>query len=118
MIQITSDENSNIVYTTSSGTLQGGDYDRLLPFVEDKIKRHGKIRWYFEMKDFSGWKPDALLKDLQFDVRHVRDFEKVAMVGEKKWQEWLTGLMKPFISATVKFFLLSDREKAKAWIEE
>lgn len=118
MIQITSNDNSNIVYTSSSGVLEKSDYDELLPLVEDKIRQFGKIRLYFEMHDFKGWKADALFKDLQFDFRHARDFEKVAMVGEKKWQEWMTELMKPFTTAGVKFFTFDDRERAKAWVEQ
>lgn len=118
MIQITSNDNSNIVYTSSSGTLEKSDYEKLLPLVEDKIHQFGKIRLYFEMHNFKGWKPDALLKDLQFDFRHARDFEKVAMVGEKKWQEWMTELMKPFTPAGVRFFTFDDREQAKAWVEQ
>ena len=116
MIQIQSEDNSNIVYTTSSGTLEKKDYDALLPLVEQKIQQFGKIRLYFEMTDFTGWKPDAFLRDLNFDIKHVKDFEKVAMVGDKKWQELITGLMKPFTPATIKFFPLTDKEKAKEWV--
>lgn len=118
MIQITSNDNSNVVYTISSGTLEKNDYDKLLPLVEDKIERFGKIRWYFEMNHFTGWKPDTFLRDLQFDIKHAKHFEKVAMVGETKWQEWITDIMKPFTSGTVKYFNLSEREKAKRWIEQ
>jgi hypothetical protein len=40
------------------------------------------------------------------------------MVGEKKWQEWMTDLMKPFASAQVHFFESDDKEEAKKWIAE
>ncbi|HEU5145903.1 MAG TPA: STAS/SEC14 domain-containing protein, partial [Chryseosolibacter sp.] len=84
MIQISSDSDSNVIYTTSSGTLHKSDYDKLLPLVEDKIRHFGKVRLCFEMTNFSGWTADAMFKDIMFDIRHARDFEKVAMVGDKK----------------------------------
>jgi hypothetical protein len=118
MIQIQSDNNSNIVYTISSGTLEKKDYDTLLPLVEQKIKEFGKIRLYFEMSNFTGWKPDAFLRDLNFDIKHVKDFDKIAMVGDKKWQEMITGLMKPFTPAAIRFFPLTEKERAKEWVEQ
>lgn len=118
MIQITSNDDSNIVYTTSSGSLEKTDYDKLLPLVEDKIEQFGKVRLFFEMKDFSGWKPEAFVSDLKFDIKHAKDFEKVAMVGDKRWQEVVTAMMKPFTPAAVRFFGLNEREMAKAWVEQ
>ena len=46
------------------------------------------------------------------------DFEKIAMVGEKKWQEWMTEIMKPFTSAEIKYFSTEERDDARKWIEE
>ncbi|KKN24951.1 hypothetical protein LCGC14_0889710 [marine sediment metagenome] len=40
------------------------------------------------------------------------------MVGETKWQDWMTQLMKTFTAADIKFFDLKDKEKAKTWIQE
>ena len=50
------------------------------------------------------------------DLKHADDYEKIAMVGEKKWQEWITRFMKPFTNAEVRYFDL--KEKAKAWISQ
>jgi hypothetical protein len=40
------------------------------------------------------------------------------MVGDKKWQELMTGLMKPFTPAAIKFFPLDEKERAKEWVEQ
>jgi hypothetical protein len=118
MIQIKTSEDSNIIYTTSSGKLDKKDYQELLPMVEAKIAKHGKVRWFFEMDHFQGWELDTFWKDIKFDIKHIHDFEKVAMVGEKKWQEWMTKSMKPFISADIKYFNLSERQIADQWIKQ
>jgi hypothetical protein len=118
MIRLSTSDDSNILFTTSSGTLDKNDYDTLLPIVENKILKYGKVRWYFEMDHFDGWKLDAFWKDIKFDVRHFKDFEKVAMVGDKRWQEWMVRSIKPFIPAEIKYFNLSEKDLAEQWIRQ
>lgn len=90
--------------------------DKLLPILQEKIQHFQKARWYYHMKDFYGWKIAAFLKDIKFDLKHANDFEKVAMVGEKKWQDLMTQAMKPFTLAEIKYFNLEDEQEAKDWI--
>lgn len=94
------------------------DYDRLIPFLEEKIKKHGKIKWYFEMEDFRGFEVQVLWEDVKFDVKHRNSFEKVAMVGDKMWHKLMTDMMKPFTDAEIKYFDLKDQDKAHHWIKE
>lgn len=108
----------NIVYTIAEGKLDDEDYKRVIPLLEEKISIYGRIRWYFEMRDFQGWTFSAMWKDLKFDIKNRNNIERVAMVGDKKWEKQLTQLMKPFTDADVKFFETEEREKAKHWIRE
>ena len=118
MLQILEQTEGNLIATRATVNLTEADYDKILPLLNNIVEKHQKIRWYFEMEDFEGWKPKAFWEDLKFDVQHANDFEKVAMVGDKKWEEWMTGLMKPFTSAEVKFFEINHRTKAQKWIEK
>lgn len=106
----------NVIYTFAKQKLTPADYERLLPQLEQLVKQHGKIRWYFEMEDFHGWEPRAAWQDLKFDLSHARNLEKIAMVGDKDWEKWLSNIMKPFTPAEIKFFHLADAAQAKAWI--
>ena len=76
-----------------------------------------KVRWYFKMENFAGRDLPGLWEDLKMDTAHAKDYEKIAMVGDKKWQEWITQFMKPFTNAEIKFFDLKDEETAKKWIK-
>ena len=118
MLQILGQTEGNLLATRATGNLTEADFDKLLPLLNNIVERYKKIRWYFEMEGFEGWTPKAFWKDLKFDVQHANDFEKVAMIGDKKWEKWMTDLMKPFTSAEVKFFDLEEKEIAKKWIKQ
>lgn len=111
-------EKENIIYTIAEKELKDEDYERLIPLLQEKVKQYGMIRWYFEMHNFQGWSLSAAWKDLKFDAKNADKMEKVAMVGDKDWEEKLTQLMKPFTGADVKFFPLDQKEQAKAWINK
>jgi hypothetical protein len=42
----------------------------------------------------------------------------MALLGEKKWQEWVAFATDFFTSSEVKFFDLKDNEQAKIWIKK
>ena len=116
MINIHHEHGTNILYTTAVGRLEQEDYDRMLPEARQLINDYGKIRWYFEMEDFSGWTTGSAWRDVKFDLQHAGDFEKVAVVGQSEWMDWATQFMKPFTSGEVRYFSLEEQAEAKEWI--
>lgn len=106
----------NVIAIQASGKLTHEDYELLLPTVKEVIQKHGKVRFWIELIDFHGWEPRASWDDLKFDVQHGSNYERCAIVGESKWQEWMTKLSKPFF--TIKFFNEDQREQAWQWLLE
>lgn len=100
-----------------SGKLVREDYRRFVPMFEQLLQSHGKLRLLFEMSDFHGWDVEALWDDLKFDVKHFNDIERVAMVGERKWQQWMAAFCQPFTAAKVRYFDKADALQAAAWLE-
>lgn len=100
------------------GKLDEEDYRTIVPLLKDRIARHGKIALFWEMQDFGGWTPGGLWADTKFDVAHANDFTRIALVGEKKWHEWMTMVMKPFTSAEVRYFDESERQAALKWAQQ
>lgn len=98
-----------------SGKLDAQDYEILVPLFETQLEEHGKISVFWEMKDFHGWTGGGLWEDMKFDVKHATEFTRVAMVGERKWEERMTQMMKPFTTAEVRFFDADERDKALRW---
>ena len=44
------------------------------------------------MTGFQGWDAGAAWEDLKFDLKHFGDIERLAMVGDKKWQHGHGGV--------------------------
>lgn len=117
MLQITDIKHENVIATIASGKLQQQDIEKVHPIIHAILDKGLKIRWYFEVNNFEGWNIKGLWEDFKMDVAHERDYERIAMVGEKKWQEWATQFMKPFTNAEIRYFNIDQKEDAKKWIE-
>ena len=102
----------------ATGKLAKEDYQHFVPEAERLIRAHGKIRILFDMSDFHGWETGAIWEDLKFDAKHFSDFERIAMVGEKKWQKAMSAFCRPFTTAKIRYFEHSQLPAARAWLNE
>jgi hypothetical protein len=107
-----------VISVKMSGKLTAEDYSHLVPEMERQIKAHGKLRMLVEMHDFHGWEVAALWEDMKFDVKHFKDIERIAMVGETKWQHGMATFCKPFTTAKIRYFDRSEAAQALPWLEE
>jgi hypothetical protein len=100
------------------GRLHDGDYQEFLPTMETILTAVGKVRLFVQYEDFHGWDMHAAWDDLKFRVQHYSDFERIAMVGDRKWEKWMANFFKPFTKAEVKYFDRSEVDAAWKWLEE
>lgn len=117
-IELTRIKEGKALEVAVSGKLRNEDYQRFIPEFEQLLKAHGKISVLFEMSQFHGWEVKAAWADLKFDLKHYHDIERVAVVGEKKWHQWMTTFFKPFTAAELRYFDHAEAGKARAWIVE
>lgn len=123
MLQLLDFTQKNIIATRANDLLGINDYEKIHPLIHNIIGTGKKVRWYFEMDDCSilnsgGFWEDGTIKVKygKLNFTHSADIEKIAIIGDKKWEKLMHSIMKPFIKAKVKYFHLHDREKAKDWI--
>jgi hypothetical protein len=101
-----------------SGKLEKADYEHLVPEFERLLREHGKLRLLFEMTAFHGWDAGAAWEDFKFGVEHFADIERLAMVGEEKWQHGMATFCKPFTKAAIRYFHHADVAEARKWLAE
>lgn len=98
------------------GKLNREDYEKLGPSIEKSIRQHGKIRILVTMRDFEGWDVGAMWEDLKWETKHFNDIERLAVVGEGSWHQWLAGFCNAFTKAEVRYFTLSQLDQAHRWL--
>src|SRR3954471_11523930 len=108
---------SNILEVSVSGKLIARDYEYLIPQVEKMVAECGKIRILLHMVEFHGWTLAAAWQDAKFALRHFSAISKIAMVGDKDWENGMSKFCKPFTRAEIRFFDRSEREEALRWLE-
>jgi hypothetical protein len=101
-----------------TGKLTKEVYQELVPIVDNQIEQFGKLRILFTMHDFHGWTAGALWEDTKFDLKHWKDIERLAIVGEKEWEHGMATFCKPFTTAKIKYFDHSQLAEARAWLAE
>ncbi|MEO6223087.1 MAG: STAS/SEC14 domain-containing protein [Vicinamibacterales bacterium] len=101
-----------------SGTLAKADYEQCVPEFERLVRQHGPLRVLFDMTGFHGWEIGALWEDIKFDVKHFADINRLAMVGETKWEHGMATFCKPFTKATIRYFDHADAAEARTWLGE
>ncbi|WDQ18546.1 STAS/SEC14 domain-containing protein [Rhodopirellula sp. P2] len=114
-VQIIQDPATNMIEIQASGLLTTEDYETFLPRVEKAIEEHGKLNLMFVMEHVDGWEVGAFWEDLKFGFKHHGELNRIAIVGDKKWEIAMAKIGQYFTSAEVKFFSVSDQHHAIDW---
>lgn len=101
-----------------SGKLTHDDYQVLTPMLESALAgiRHPKIKALIDLTELKGWELRAAWDDLKLGIKHGNEFTKVALYGDKKWQEYAAKIGSWFISGEARYF--EDKTAALGWLIE
>jgi SpoIIAA-like len=108
--------NGKLLDVRLTGELVKEDYEKFVPAVDRAVQQHGKIWMLVETHDFQGWTAGALWEDTKFALHHFRDIERLAVVGETKWEQGLATFCKPFTAAVVRYFDHTRATEARNWL--
>jgi len=118
MFERMADSSGNIVGYKAIGTLTASDYKKLEPEVRTLVEKQGHIRMLFDMSEFKWEKAEAWISDLKFGSEFHDKIDKMAIVGDKNWEKWMTHLAKHLYAHDAKFFKSAETDKAWSWLKE
>ena len=100
------------------GTLTHQDYEVMVPVLEAALAgvKDPDIYALVDVTELEGWELQAAWDDLKLGVKHVRHFERIAIVGKTTLQEVMAKLANWFTPAEVKFFV--DKLDAITWLKD
>jgi hypothetical protein len=107
----------NLIALRVTNTLSTEETAQFKAMVREVIEQYGDVRVYFEMLSFDGWQLDSFLDNALFDIAFANRYSKVAMVGEKSWQAWITKLADIVKRGEVRYFDVNERMEAVEWVQ-
>ena len=118
MIIILPESQGDLVCLKVSGKLTDADYKGMIPKLEAVIDAHGKIRLFADLSEFNGWEWIAAWDDFAFGIKHWNHISRMALVGEKRWQELSATIADKIMPADVKFFAVENSNEAFEWVRK
>lgn len=81
------------------------------------IDKEGSVSLLIDMEQFRWEKVEAWDADLNFGREYHEKIDKIAIVGDKRWQRLLTIFGKAY-AKEIRYFHTSDMDAAWEWLQE
>ena len=90
----------------ATGKLTHDDYKTITPMIESALQgvENPKIKALVDGTELEGWEMRAAWDDFKIGLKHGSEFEKIAIYGNKRWQEMSAKVGSWFMSGEVKYF--------------
>lgn len=117
MIEILPQSTDKILAIRPSGVLTHKDYKDFVPLLDATVQAGEYIYLLIDMEDFEGMTPHAVLDEFLTGMKYWWSFEAIAVVGEDKWEKYLTKISQYVTISDTRFFDVKDKDKAWAWLQ-
>ena len=114
MIEMIDGLPDNVVGIIAKGRVTNNDCDKILkPAMESTLKRHDKVRLYYEI----GCRfPGAAWENLRVGVEHIPQWERVAIVTDVGWVRHTVNALRFLMASEVRVFTSFQAPEGRAWI--
>jgi hypothetical protein len=118
MIELNPNKEEGWVEATIHGKIEVNDFEKIAPIADEMIAEEGVLKGIvLNATEFSGWENlHALLNHLKFVKAHHQFIERVALIGNRHWQEVVPKMASVFVKAELRFFEESQSEDARTWV--
>jgi hypothetical protein len=114
MIEMIDGLPDNVVGIIAKGRVTNNDCDKILkPAMESTLKRHDKVRLYYEI----GCRfPGAAWEDLRIGIDHIPQWERIAVVTDVGWVRHTVNALRFLMASEVRVFTSFQAPEGRAWI--
>lgn len=119
MIEVLNTDQDNILGIKSSEKMTPEELDKMDPVLEDHIEAYANPRLLMVIEDFKGWsEPKAFWKDFKLDSKSIGEFDQIAFVGDREWENWFVKIFAPIAPGKIKYFDIGDLPRARIWLKD
>lgn len=118
MLERVEDLSNDIIGLRATGTVSKDDFDDVVHPLLSQARRDAKrIRLLYHFPaEFEGFTPGAAWEDLHIGFRHLRLFERCAIVTDKEWIRNLARGVGTLLPCPIKVFGDAEWDDAVAWL--
>ena len=100
----------------AQGKLSHDDYKTITPMIDSALAevKDPKVKALIDCTELDGWEPRAAWDDFKLGLKHGNEFEKIAIYGNKRWQEMAAKIGGWFVSGEARYF--DSYEDAMNWL--
>ncbi len=98
------------------GKLTHKDYEMITPLIDSALNavKEPQVKVLIDGTELEGWELRAAWDDFKIGLKHGNEFVKIAIYGNKHWQQIAAKVGAWFVSGEVKYF--ENGEDAIAWL--
>lgn len=102
----------------ASGKLTHEDYDAITPMIDSALNavNDPQLKALVDITEWEGWELRAAWDDFMLGLKHGNEFVKIAIYGNKNWQDIAAKVGSWFVSGEIKYF--DSKEAAMIWLNE
>ncbi|KAF3981737.1 MAG: STAS/SEC14 domain-containing protein [Methylococcales symbiont of Hymedesmia sp. n. MRB-2018] len=117
-ISIEQTENEFYIFLKIAGKLTHADYQMITPIIDSALLgvKDAKVKIFVDCSELKGLELRAAWDDFKLGLKHGGKFEKVAILGNKKWLKYSSKIASWFISGEVRYF--EDVKEVLMWFQE
>ena len=108
MLETMEKSSGNVLGYKVSGEMTKEDYATLAPAVGAAIEEYGSVCLLLDLTDFTWEKVNAWASDLSFGKTYKDNIDKMALVGNAKWEKYLAKVAQPFYAKQIEYFESDD----------
>lgn len=99
------------------GKLTHADYQVITPMIDDALSgiKTPQVKVFVDTTEFEGWELRAAWDDLKLGLKHGNAFDKLALVGDSRWQEWMARIAGWFMTGESRYF--DNADDAINWLK-
>ncbi len=105
-----------IIVFKAKGKLTHNDYQAMIPILKTTIKEIDStaLKMLVDISTLTGWELRAAWDDFKLGLELNSKIDKIAIYGDKSWQEMASKVGSWFVSGEIKSF--EDHDSPKEWL--
>ncbi|MEO8325991.1 MAG: STAS/SEC14 domain-containing protein [Nitrospirota bacterium] len=93
------------------------EYELLNFYLEHLMQEVGPINFLCDMTNFEGVNGKALWEEMADHLQNAQDYQRIAVVGNRRWLEGRPKVSVPWPRAQFKYFTPDQTDEAWHWLK-